>query len=298
MNTRRGQLADAAPASQSPTGWLFVAPSLVGLVSFMLLPVLAVLWLSTQDWDLIGPSRFVGLQNWQAVLNDPQFGHSLLVTLGFTAVVVPAQTALGLWVATLLTKGLRGSSAFRTILAVPWVCAPLAIALIWKWLLSPTDGAVNALVGTRVEWLTDPSLAFPAVAAVSVWSQVGYVALFFVAGLYAIPEDLGQAAYLDGATSRQRFWLITFPLLRPTLVFVSLTGVINAVQIFDLVYGLTGGGPSGSTDLVAHRLYAEAFEVARPGRAAVMAIVLALGLVLITVVTRRASERKEAYALR
>lgn len=290
---RRGQFGNTAR-----TGWLFVAPSLFGLVAFMLLPVLAVLWLSTQDWDLIGPSRFAGSRNWQAVLADPQFGHSLLVTLAFVAVVVPAQTMLGLWIATLLVKGLRGSSALRTILAIPWVCSPLAIALIWKWLLSPTDGAVNAIVGERVEWLTDQRLAFPAVAAVSVWSQVGYVALFFVAGLYAIPEELGQAAHLDGATERQRFWRITFPLLRPTLVFVSLTGLINAVQIFDLVYGLTRGGPSGSTDLVAHRLYSEAFEVARPGRAAVMAIVLALGLVLITVAARRATERKAGYALR
>nr|WP_041407883.1 sugar ABC transporter permease [Segniliparus rotundus] len=279
-------------------GWLFVSPSAIGLGAFMLFPALAVLWLSTQDWDLIGPSRFVGLGNWRAVLTDPQFGHSLLVTIGFTAVVVPAQTALGLWVATLLTKGLRGSSVFRTVLAVPWVCAPLALALIWKWLLSPADGAINALTGSHAEWLTDPKLAFPAVAAVSVWSQTGYVALFFVAGLYAIPEELGQAACLDGASSRQRFWRITLPLLRPTLVFVSLTGVINAVQVFDLVYGLTRGGPNGSTDLVAHRLYSEAFEVARPGRAAVMAVVLALGLMLIAVATRRVAESRAAYALR
>jgi multiple sugar transport system permease protein len=267
------------------------------VVTFMLLPMLVVLWLSLYRWDLLGPIRYVGLDNWQSVLSDRSFAMSLVVTVLFIAMVVPAQTLLGLAAGVMLARGLPGTGFFRTLYVLPWICAPLAIAVLWRWILAPTDGAVSTVLGHRIEWLTDPGLALPVVSAVVVWTNVGYVSLFFLAGILAIPEDIQNAARTDGATAWQRFVRITVPMLRPTLFFVLVTGIISAAQVFDTVYALTAGGPRGRTDLVAHRIYAEAFGAAAVGRAAVMAVVLFVLLVAVTIVQHQYFRRKITYDL-
>lgn len=279
------------------TGYALLAPSLFGVVMFLLLPMLVVGWLSLQRWDLLGPIRFVGLDNWHTVLTDPTFGRSMAVTLGFVALVVPVQTILGLAAAMLLARGLPGTGFFRTLYVLPWICSPLAIAVLWRWILSPTDGAVSTVLGHRIEWLTDPTLALPLVSAVTVWTNVGYVTLFFLAGILAIPGDVHDAARIDGASAWQRFRRITLPMLRPTFFFVLVTGVVSAAQVFDTVYALTGGGPEGRTDLIAHRIYAEAFGSAAVGRAAVMALILFVLLLGITLVQHIYFRRRVSYDL-
>lgn len=279
------------------TAYALLAPSLFGVVAFMLLPMLVVVWLSLHRWDLLSPMEYVGLRNWQSVLTDPTFGTSLVITLLFVVLVVPAQTLLGLIAASLLTRGLPGSGFFRTLYVLPWICAPLAIAVLWRWILAPTDGAVSTVLGRQIEWLTDPTLALPVVSAVVVWTNVGYVTLFFLAGILNIPEDIHNAARTDGATTWQRFRHITLPMLRPTLFFVLVTGIISAAQVFDTVYALTGGGPQNRTDLVAHRIYAEAFGAAAVGRAAVMAVVLFALLVGVTIVQQLYFRRRISYDL-
>ncbi|ODR10229.1 sugar ABC transporter permease [Mycolicibacillus koreensis] len=287
-----------APGARS-TGlaYALLAPSLFGVGVFLLLPILVVIWLSLHRWDLLGPIRYVGLDNWGAVLTDTTFGNSLAVTAVFVAIVVPTQTVLGLGAAGLLARQLPGSGVFRTIYVLPWICAPLAIAVLWRWLLAPTDGAVATVAGHRVEWLTDPGLALPVVSAVIVWTNVGYVALFFLAGILAIPTDIHAAAIIDGASGWQRFVRVTLPMLRPTMFFVLVTGVVSAAQVFDTVYALTGGGPAGRTDLVAHRIYAEAFGAAAIGRAAVMSVVLFVILVGVTLVQHLYFRRRISYDL-
>src|SRR5690349_250306 len=138
--------------------YALLTPSLFGVVTFLLLPMLVVAWLSLHRWDLLGPIHYVGLDNWHSVLTDPSFATSLLVTALFIAIVVPAQSLLGLVAAAMLARGLPGSGLFRTLYVLPWICAPLAIAVLWRWLLAPTDGAVSTLLGRRIEWLTDPNL--------------------------------------------------------------------------------------------------------------------------------------------
>lgn len=278
-------------------GYALLAPSLFGVAAFLLLPMLVVVWLSLHRWDLLGPISYVGLDNWRSVLSDPVFGNSLMVTLAFVALVVPLQTLLGLGAAVLLARQLPGSGLFRTVYVLPWICAPLAIAVLWRWILSPTDGAVSTIVGHRVEWLTDPGLALPLTSAVVVWTNVGYVALFFLAGILAIPSQVLSAARIDGATGWQRFWRVTVPMLRPTLFFVLVTGVVSAAQVFDTVYALTGGGPGRRTDLIAHRIYDEAFGAAAIGRAAVMALILFGVLVGITVLQQLSFGRRVSYDL-
>lgn len=289
-------MARSSPRSAA-LGYALLAPSLFGVTAFLLLPMLVVVWLSLQHWDLLGPISYIGADNWRSVLTDSTFGNSLLVTLLFVAIVVPVQTVLGLGVAALLARELPGTGVFRTLYVLPWICAPLAIAVLWRWILAPTDGAVSTVLGHQVEWLTDPGLALPVVSAVVVWTNVGYVALFFVAGILAIPAEIHAAAVTDGATAWQRFRRITLPMLRPTMFFVLVTGVVSAAQVFDTVYALTGGGPGGRTDLVAHRIYSEAFGAAAIGRAAVMSLVLFVVLVGITVVQHLYFRRRISYDL-
>ena len=287
-----------APRRSTALAYGLLAPSLFGVVAFLLLPILVVVWLSLYRWDLLGPLRYVGLANWRSVLADSGFGNSLMVTAVFVALVVPAQTVLGLLAASMLARQLPGTRVFRTLYVLPWICAPLAIAVLWRWILAPTDGAVSAVLGHRIEWLSDPTLALPVVSAVVVWTNVGYVSLFFLAGLLAIPDDIHAAARTDGANAWQRFWRITLPMLRPTTFFVLVTGIVSTAQVFDTVYALTDGGPAGRTDLVAHRIYAEAFGAAAIGRASVMAVALFFILVGVTVVQHLYFRRRISYDLK
>lgn len=278
-------------------GYALLAPSFFGVLAFLVLPILVVIWLSLCRWDLLGPLRFVGLANWRSVLTDAGFGNSLIVTTIFVAIVVPAQTALGLLAASMLARQLRGTGLFRTVFVLPWICAPLAIAVLWRWILAPTDGVVSTLLGHSITWLSDPSFALPLVSAVVVWTNVGYVSLSFLAGLLAIPDEVHAAARTDGANAWQRFWRITVPMLRPTTFFVLVTGIVSTAQVFDMVYALTDGGPAGSTDLVAHRIYAEAFGSAAIGRASVMAVVLFVILIGVTLVQHLYFRRRISYDL-
>lgn len=280
-------------------GAVLLAPSLFGLAVFLLLPILVVIWLSLNRWDLLAPMRFVGLDNYVDVLTDPTFGNSMLRTVIFVLSVIPLQTALGLFLAVLLSRGLPGSGVFRVIYVIPWICAPLALGVVWKWILAPYDGALNNLFGLSVEWLSDPAWAMPAVAGVTIWSQVGYTTLFFLAGLAAIPDTLVEAAQLDGASGWQTFWQVKLPLLGPTMFFVLVTGVISAFQAFDQIYALTpNGGPQGTTDVIASRIYLEAFQGGfNLGRASVMALVLFVILVAVTLVQQRFFSDRITYDL-
>lgn len=282
---------------RTAVAYTLLAPSLFGVIVFLLLPMLVVLWLSLYRWDLLGPMQYVGLANWQSVVTDRSFAKSLLVTAAFIALVVPLQTVLGLFAAALLARDLPGTGFFRTLYVVPWICAPLAVGVLWRWILAPTDGAVSTVLGHRIEWLTDPQLALPIVSAVTVWTNVGYVTLFFLAGILAVPRELHNAARVDGASALQRFRRITLPLLRPTLFFVLVTGIISAAQVFDTVYALTGGGPVGTTDLLAHRIYAEAFGAAAVGRAAVMAVIMFVLLIGVTFAQQAYFRRRISYDL-
>lgn len=292
-SARRQRLA----RREAATGYLLLTPSLVGVGLFLVFPVFVVLGLSLQRWNLITPATFAGLDNFRAIFTDRAVGNSFLVTSLFVLLVIPLQTVLGLATALLLNRRLPGSNVLRVIYVIPWISAPLALGVVWKWIFDPSDGALNAILGQRVEWLSSPALALPAVAAVTVWSQVGYVTLFFLAGLNAIPSQIYEAARIDGAGGWQTFSRITLPLLRPTTFFVLVTGIISSFQVFDTVYAMTGGGPAGRTDVIASRIYFEAFEALRLGRAAAIALVLFVLLVAVTIAQQLYFRRRITYDL-
>ncbi|QCR52944.1 sugar ABC transporter permease [Brachybacterium sp. SGAir0954] len=272
---------------RSLLGWMLVAPATIGVACFLILPVLLALGVSFFDWDLLGTRDFVGLENYRSLLADGALLNSLLVTAVFTLLSVPLSLALGLILATQLVRALPGSAVVRVIVVIPWVCAPLALGVVWTWIFQPSTGALNTLLGIRVEWLTDPTLALPAVAFVAIWQNVGYISLFFQAGLGRIPDSIYEAARLDGAGPFQTLRHMTIPLLRPTTFFLAITQVVASFQVFDMVYALTGGGPRHRTEVIASLVYHEAFQNSHLGRASAVAVILFLLLVVITVVQQR-----------
>ncbi len=275
--------------------WLFVAPATIGMAAFILLPVLVAFGLSLTNWELVGSRDFVGFENYRILLGGNALWNSLWVTILFTLMSVPVAMALGLLLAMQLNRALPGAPLLRVIVVIPWVCAPLAIGVVFSWIYQPTYGALNAILGRRVEWLNEPNLALPAVAFVAIWQAVGYIALFYQAGLQKIPHSIYEAAELDGAGPLRRTLQITVPLLRPTTFFVALTQMVASFQVFDTVYALTRGGPGGRTEVVASLIYREAFDAGRMGRASAVAVILFVILAVIAVAQQRYFSSRITY---
>lgn len=272
-----------------------LAPLLFGVAAFLLVPIVVLIALSFAQWDILRPMQWVGFDNWVDAFTNPAVWRSLGVTALFVAIVVPIQTAVGLWLATLLVRNLPGSAVVRTILVLPWVCAPVVLGIVWRWIFS-YDGVINNLIDANIPWLTSEATALPIVAFVQAWSQVGYVSLFFMAGLSSIPDSIVEAARIDGASERQIFWRIKLPMLKPTMFFVAVTGIIAAFQSFDLVYRLSpDGGPGGTTDLIAARIYSQAIPNSNVGEAAVLALILFATLIVVTLVQNAYFSRSTRY---
>ena len=286
---------NARQRAEARAGYLMLIPSFIGVGVFLLLPVLIVLALSLTQYDLLSAPTWYGIENFRYILGWDRFRNSLWVTVLFTAMTIPVSIVLGLLLAVAINRRLPGTSWLRVLYVLPWVCAPLALGVVWKWIFDPTNGALNALLGRRIEWLGSVDLALPSVAFVQVWAGVGYISLFFLAGLQQIPVSVYEAAKLDGAGPVRTLWSITLPLLRPTMFFVTVTSIISSFQVFDTVYAMTGGGPRFTTDVIASRIYNEAFVALRLGRAAAMAVVLFVVLVTITLIQQRYFRRRITY---
>lgn len=281
-------------ASENQSGWLFVAPALSLIFIFFAVPAILALGLSFTDFDIysIGnPSvtRFVGLANYRTLWNNPLFWTALKNTLYFVAVGGPLSVAASLAAAVMVNGKLtRWKPFFRSALFAPWVTTIVAVALVWRYLYHPQYGPINALLGTigigPIDWLGNPHWAMPAIILMSVWKNFGYNMLVFLAGLQAIPEELYEAAELDGATAWQRFRHITVPQLGPTFVFVGVVTMIAAFQIFSEPYVMTQGGPLKSTTTLVLFMYEQGFRWWRLGLGAAVAVVLFLLTLLGTLV--------------
>ncbi|MEV0385345.1 sugar ABC transporter permease [Nonomuraea sp. NPDC050643] len=284
------------------TGWhayLFVGPSLFGVVAFLLLPMVIVLVLSLFDWELLSAPEFVGLENYARLAADGETWHSLWVTVAYVLLCIPLQTVLALALAMLLDRRIKGLRVFRSLFVIPWMATPIVLGLVWNWIFDPREGALNsalALAGiTGPDWLSDPAWALPAVALVSVWQHTGYSMLFFLAGLQGIPKELHDAASTDGATPAQRFWRVTLPLLNPTMFFVTVTNLIGAFQVFDTVYAMTDGGPSRSTEVLNFRIFQTAFKEFDFGYAATLSTLLFVIILLVTLAQVRFFGKRTTY---
>ncbi len=276
--------------------WLLLGPTLACVALFFVLPLgLAAQW-SLQSWDLLTPPRDVGLDNYRALFRG-DLGATLLRTLSFSAAVVAGATSLGLALALLVNRPGRLAALVRGSVFSAYVVSHVSVALLWMWLLDGDAGLVSAAakaLGLRPRaWLADPSTALWALAAVSVWKLSGYSMVVFLTGLQDVPPALHEAAALDGASAWGRFWHVTFPLLRPSLAFVSLTSLILSFQAFDVVRVMTQGGPARSTTLLAYALWEEVFVNLRVGRASALAMVFFGVLLLLTLAQLRVARRSE-----
>jgi multiple sugar transport system permease protein len=291
-------------AEQGTAAWLFLAPALILIGGFFFLPVAASLLLSFTDFDIYAIAdpanvRLVGLRNYSELVASPMFWTALKNTLYFVVVGGPLTVAVSLGAALLVNARLvRFKSFFRTLYFAPFVTTLVAVAIVWRYLYHPEYGLFNYALGVLgigpVDWLGDPRWAMPAIILLAVWKNFGYHMLIFIAGLQAIPEELYEAAYLDGAGPWRRFRHVTLPMLGPTLAFVGLITMIGFFQLFAEPYVMTQGGPLRSTTSLVLLMYEEGFRWWRMGYAAAVAFVLFLVILAVMLIQRRV--RREEVA--
>ncbi len=282
-------------------GWWFVAPAVTIIGLFFFVPVVAALALSLTDFDIyaladLGNLRFVGLSNYRELLANPLFWHALGNTVYFVVLGVPLSIAASLGAALLLDSRLaRFKAFFRTALFAPVVTTLVAMAVIWRYLLHARYGLINyALSGigvSPIDWLGDPRWAMPAIILFAVWKNFGYNMIIFMAGLQTIPEDLYEAARIDGASALRRFWHVTLPGLAPTIVVVSLLTITGYLQLFAEPYVMTQGGPAQSTVSVLYFMYEQGFKWWSLGTASAVAFLL-FGLMLAVTVVQMVIARR------
>ena len=289
--------------NRSRTAWLFLAPALLVLGVFFVLPVIAALALSFTDYDLyalanIHNLRFVGLHNYWMLLQRPLFWSALGNTFYFVAVGVPLSIGASLGTALLLNSPLaRMKPFYRTVLFAPVVTTVVAVAVIWRYLFNTKYGLMNyglAELGLHpVDWLGDPHWAMPTIIAFAVWKNFGYNMIIFLAGLQAIPPELYEAARIDGATTTRQFWHISLPMLKPTMVMVMVLTVAGYFQLFAEPYVMTEGGPLQSTVSVLYLMYEDGFKWWNLGVASAVAFLLFGIIFVITMLLLRLSRRGE-----
>jgi multiple sugar transport system permease protein len=256
---------------------LFLSPALLGFLVFFLWPTLRGFYLSLTEYSLLQPPEFIGLDNYQELVKDPQFWNSLKVTLEYVFINIGLQTTLALGLAVLLHR-LTASTLLRGVVLLPYLIANVVVALLWYWMADYNLGVLNQVLGWLnigpIAFFGDSNLAIPTIAFVNVWRHLGYTALLIFAGLQTIPKDVYEAASMDGATEWQTFRRITMPLLRPVLFLVLMLTVIGSWQIFDTVAVTTRGGPVNATRVIQYYIYDRAFTRYDFGYASAVSVVL------------------------
>ncbi len=276
--------------------YAFLGPSLlaVGLIAF--LPILAVFWLSLhRRMPVFGISRFVGVNNYAFLFQDPRFVKSLLNTAYITLMAVTLEVILGLLIALLIHRSFPGRGVVRAAVLVPWAIPTVVSAKMWEWILNPSFGLLNYLLGSNVNWLGHPAFAIHAVILADVWKTTPFAALLLLAGLQVIPEDLYKAARVDGAGPVRTFFSITLPLLKPALLIAFLFRTLDTFRIFDVVYVMTGGGPANTTEtlsLYAYKLYFQTLEFGYGSAVSVVTFlsIMAVSLLYIRLLLGRRSD--------
>ncbi|MER9334191.1 sugar ABC transporter permease [Mesorhizobium sp. M0293] len=276
--------------------WLFVSPTFVGFLIFFLGPLIAIVYYSMTEWNLLSQqSTFVGLRNFQNVLfQNPDFWHVVRNSVVFALGLVPLNMALALMLALALSRPFRGVVFFRTIFFAPVVTSAIAWAIVWKFMLQGDGGAVNLLLGwfgiDGPNWLREPNWAMAAVIVTRVIKMVGLNMILYIAALQAIPRDYEEAATLEGASRWQIFRMITWPMLAPTTLVIMVLTTIGSFKVFDHIYQMTGGGPENGTLVLAFYIYQQGFKFFNVGYAAALAMimfVIVMALVLVQVMLRR-----------
>ncbi len=299
MNARQNKLS-AAQRSEERTAWLFVLPIVVGILVFNIYPVLFSLYASFTRWNLLSPPTWVGLANYTTLFtSDPFFFSTLRNTLLFALGTVFVGIILSLGTALLLNMKIRGQNIFRSIFFMPVIIPTAAAALAWVWLYDASSaGILNGFLKYfgigPIPWLSNGRYALLAVTIEAIWATFGLNTVIFLAGLQNVPQEQYEAAELDGAGIWKKFVYITLPGISPVTFFVLVTTVIGAVQVFDVPFVMTGGGPANATQMIVMYLYTNAFRLQRMGLASAMGYLVFMIILVLTFINFRL-ERKWVF---
>jgi len=269
--------------------YIFLAPFLIFFSIFVVRAVILAVRMSFYNWKILPPTQdFIWFQNYQELFNDDVWWTALQNTFIFTGITVVGTTVVALIAALAVTQPIKGKSFFQVLLYTPSLFSVGAVGLIWVWLLNNQFGVINYLLNFiglgPYNWLGDPNLVLPALSFTTIWWGFGFPMLIFIAGLQGIPDQLYEAARIDGANGSQIFWNITLPLLRPTILFVTVTGVISHFQVYGQPFIMTAGGPGRSSYTVIFYLYQVAWTSFRMGYGAAVAVAIALIMAVMTIV--------------
>lgn len=274
------------------TGMGFILPSLLGFLIFTFILVVISLCLSFTSWNFmegIEGIKFNGLANYIRLFSDEWFLNSYKNNIIFTAVTVPVLIALGLVMATIINKYIYGGGVVRTMIFIPYIASVVAVCTVWMVLLQPSYGPVNEFfrsigIANPPGWLADFKWSLPSIMIIYVWQQVGYYSIVFLAGLKGLPEDVYEAAKVDGASSIRQFFSLTVPLISPTTFFLTIMGIIGSFKVFDQISVLTQGGPGSSSSVMAYYVYRTAFDYFEMGYANTLAWALFVLVFIVTLV--------------
>ena len=295
-NTKRKKVT-ARARSEFLWGWLFILPTMLGLVVLNIYPIIDTIrqsFYKTGDFGI--GNKFVGLANYEKMFANADIWQALLNTVKYAIVEVPFSIAIALVLAVLLNRRIRGRSAYRTIFFLPMVCAPAAIAMVWRWIFNSEFGLLNHLLHTQVRWVSDPRIAVFSIAVIGVWSVIGYNMVLFLSGLQEVPRDYYEAASIDGAGGVRQFFSITVPLISPTLFFVCVTRIIGALQVFDLIYMVMDRGNPAlhKTQSLVYLFYDAAFVDKNMGYGSAIVVFLLVVIMIVTAL-QMAAQKKWVY---
>jgi multiple sugar transport system permease protein len=289
---RKYELGSRLARREALSFYILILPWLIGFLVFLAYPLLRSLYLSFTSYNLLSPPEWVGLRNFQRILSDPDFWQSLKVTLIYSLGSVPGGTIIALALAMVLAQKLRGVNFWRTIFFLPSILSSIAVAVLWLFIFRPQDGLLNMALGLfgikGPDWLLSEQWALPALILMSWWSVGGQIVIY-LAGLKGIPEVLYEAAEIDGATGWAKFRYITIPMLSPTIFFNVVLAIIGALQVFDVGFVMTRGGPNKATLFYMLNLYDRAFQLGQMGYASALAWILFLIIMVITLLVIRSS---------
>ncbi len=282
----------------SINSYLLVSPYIIHVLVFVLFPVIFSLFLTFHEWNIIGPMNFVGLSNYEKLVQDQFFFKSIRNTLVFLVIHIPLQIVISISLAVILNQQLWFRAFFRGAFFMPVVVSGVVITILWQQLYGYEMGTINTLLMwlgfEKVGWLIDPKWAMPSIAIMATWKNVGLYIILFLVGLQSVPKSLYEAADLEGANKWQQFWHITIPVINPTVVMVIILSTIGGFSLFIEPYVMTGGGPLNSTLSSVLYIYKQGFFYYHMGYAATLGLVFAMFILLVVFIQRKVIEKNPA----
>jgi multiple sugar transport system permease protein len=282
--------------------YIMIAPTMLGLIILNIIPIIQTVYLSFYKSGAFGKgNKFVGLDNYTKMFNDPQTWYAVRNTLVYTGLVVPLTIVIALIIAVILNLKIKGKGIFRTIYFVPMVAAPAAVTMVWRWLYNNNFGLINHILENfgfdKVKWIENPHISIFSIALIGIWSSIGYSMVILLAGLQEIPRDFYEASNIDGASPLRQFFNITLPLVSPTLFFVAVTSIITAMQVFDGIFMMVDvANPAyNSTVSLVYLFYNNSFKYSNKGYGSAIVVLLLAIIMVITVVQMKAQKKWVNY---